>query len=36
MQYDIDAFYANANCTAAINPVTLGYDPTTDGNTFTL
>ena len=35
MQFDMDVFNANPNCSQAVNPYTLGYDPTTDGNTFT-
>lgn len=35
IQFDMATFNGDSNCSQAINPTTLGYDPTTDGNTFT-
>ena len=35
MQFDMDVFYSNPNCSRAVNTHTLGYDYATDGNTFT-
>ena len=34
MQFDMDVFYSNPNCSNAVNPHTLDYDYATDGITF--
>jgi hypothetical protein len=35
MQFDMDTFVLNTNCTHAINAEALGYDPSIDGHVFT-